>query len=75
MRRGYCTKSKQEWPDSGSTLENIFWNFYEINSSQDFLLYCKNVGVDGNSEESHASIILGDRSPKGALLFLDMLAE
>ena len=22
--RGYCTKTKQEWPDSGSTLENIF---------------------------------------------------
>ena len=21
LRRGYCTKSKQEWPDSGSTLE------------------------------------------------------
>ena len=35
--RGYCTKTKQEWPDSGSTLENIFCNFYEINSSQDFL--------------------------------------
>ena len=26
MRRGYCTKTKQEWPDSGSTLENIFCN-------------------------------------------------
>ena len=34
--RGYCTKTKQEWPDSGSTLENIFCIFYEINSSQDF---------------------------------------
>ena len=34
--RGYCTKTKQEWPDSGSTLENIFCNFYEINSSLDF---------------------------------------
>ena len=22
--RGCCTKTKQEWPDSGSTLENIF---------------------------------------------------
>ena len=32
--RGYCTKTKQEWPGSGSMLENIFCNFYEINSSQ-----------------------------------------
>ena len=24
LRCGYCTKTKQEWPDSGSTLENIF---------------------------------------------------
>ena len=39
--RGYCTKTKQEWPDSRSTLENTFWNFYEINSSQGFFLYCK----------------------------------
>ena len=23
LRRGYCTKTKQEWPDSASTLENI----------------------------------------------------
>ena len=38
LRRGYCTKTKQEWPDSGSTLENIFCNFYEINSSQ--LFFC-----------------------------------
>ena len=38
MRRGYCTKTKQEWPDSGSTLENILCNFYEKNSSQD--LFC-----------------------------------
>ena len=29
-------------------LENIFCNFYEINSSQDLFLYCKNFGVDGN---------------------------
>ena len=40
--RGYCTKTKQEWPDSGSTLENIFCNFYEIigneNSTQTFFL-------------------------------------
>ena len=28
-------KTKQEWPDSGSTLE-FFCKFYEINSSQDF---------------------------------------
>ena len=46
--RGYCTKTKQEWPDSGSTLENIFCNFYEINFSQDFFLYCKHFGVDGS---------------------------
>ena len=30
MQRGYCTTTKQEWPDSGSTLENIFCKFYEI---------------------------------------------
>ena len=47
LRREYCTKTKQDWPDSGSTLENIFCNFYEINSSQDSFLYCKNFGVDG----------------------------
>ena len=47
--RGYCPKTKQEWPDSGSTLENIFCNFYEINSSQDCFLHCKNFGVDGIS--------------------------
>ena len=41
LRRGYCTKTKQEWPDSGSTLENIFCNFYEINSSQDFFCIAK----------------------------------
>ena len=29
-------------------LENIFCKFYEINSSQEFFLYCKNFGVDGN---------------------------
>ena len=45
--RGYCTKTKQEWPDSGSTLETFFGNSYEINASQDFFLYCKNFGVDG----------------------------
>ena len=28
--------------------KNIFCNFYEINSSQDFFLYCKNFGVDGS---------------------------
>ena len=39
--RGYCTKTKQEWPDSGSTLENIFCNSYEINSSQDFFCIAK----------------------------------
>ena len=48
LRRGYCTKkTKQEQPDSGSTLENIFCTFYEINSSQDCFLYCKHFGVDG----------------------------
>ena len=41
MRRGYCAKAKQEWPDSGSTLENLFCNFYEINSSQDFFCIAK----------------------------------
>ena len=41
------TKTKQEWPDSGSTLENIFCNFYEINSSQDFFCIAKHFGVDG----------------------------
>ena len=45
--RGYCTKAKQEWPDSGSTLENIFCNFYEINSSQAFFCVLQNFGVDG----------------------------
>ena len=33
---GYCTKTKQEWPDSGSTLENIFCNFYEIIPRRNF---------------------------------------
>ena len=28
-------------------LEDIFCNFYKINSSQDLFLYCKNFGVDG----------------------------
>ena len=28
--RGYCTKTKQEWPDSGSTLENIFVIFTNL---------------------------------------------
>ena len=28
-------------------LENIFCKFHEINSSQEFFLYCKNFGVDG----------------------------
>ena len=28
-------------------LENIFCKFYEINSSQEFFLYCKHFGVDG----------------------------
>ena len=39
--RGYCTKTKQEWPDSGSTPENIFCNFYESNSSQGFFCIAK----------------------------------
>ena len=26
---------------------SFFCNFYEINSSQDFFLYCENFGVDG----------------------------
>ena len=45
-------ESQQEWPDSGSTLENIFCSFYEINSSQDVFLYCKIFGVDGMSTDS-----------------------
>ena len=32
----------------GGGLENIFCNFYEINSSQAFFLYCKDFGVDGS---------------------------
>ena len=28
--RGYCTKTKQEWPDSGSTLENILVIFTKL---------------------------------------------
>ena len=28
--RGYCTKTKQEWPYSGSTLENIFVKFTKL---------------------------------------------
>ena len=28
--RGYCTKTKQEWPDSGSMLENIFVIFKKL---------------------------------------------
>ena len=30
MRRGYCTKSKQEWPGSGSTLKNVFVIFTKL---------------------------------------------
>ena len=33
----------------GGGLENIFCNFYEMNSSQEFFLYCENVGVDGSA--------------------------
>ena len=35
---------------SGSRVDWIifFGNFYEINSSQEFFLYCENFGVDGN---------------------------
>ena len=33
----------------GGGLENIFCNFYEINSSQEFFWYCKKFGVDGIS--------------------------
>ena len=29
----------------------FFCNFYEINSSQDFFLYCKNLGVDGTLKQ------------------------
>ena len=35
----------------GGGLENIFCNFYEINSSQDVFLYCKHFGVDGTYME------------------------
>ena len=28
--RGYCTKTKQEWPDAGSMLENIFCSFTNL---------------------------------------------
>ena len=45
--RGYCTKTKQEWPDSGSTLENIFVNFTKLIIRRIFL-YCKHFGDDGN---------------------------
>ena len=42
-------KTKQEWPHSGSTLENIFCNVYDFFSLQDFLLYCKTSGADGRA--------------------------
>ena len=44
--REYCTKTKQEWPDSGSTLENIFVIFTKSIPRRIFL-YCKHFGVDG----------------------------
>ena len=56
--RGYCTKTKQEWPDSGSTLEIFFGNFYEIDSSRVFFLYCKHFGVDGNTKQARRQIFL-----------------
>ena len=36
-------------PSSGSRVawKIFFCNFYEINSSQEVFLYCKNFGVDG----------------------------
>ena len=35
----------------GGGLDICFCNFYEINSSQDFFLYCANFGVDGKTPE------------------------
>ena len=54
--RGYCTKTKQEWPDSGSTLENIFCSFCQINSSQEFFCIAKTFGVDGKHNRRRSKI-------------------
>ena len=54
--RGYCTKTKQEWPDSGSTLENSFCNFYEINSSQDFFCIAKHLVLMVNPHRPNPAI-------------------
>ena len=66
--RGYCTKTKHEWPGSGSTLK-LFFYFYEINSSQDLFLYCKNFGVDGKwlLGSWHIPQLFPGHSPKSLL--------
>ena len=44
--RGYCTKTKQEWPDSGSTLEICFVIFTKLILAGCFFVLQK-FGVDG----------------------------
>ena len=39
---GYCTKTKQEWPDSGSTLENIFVIFTKLIPRRKFFFVLQN---------------------------------
>ena len=41
------TRVARFWINAGK----YFCDFHEINSSEDFLLYCKNFGVDGNPQE------------------------
>ena len=41
LRRGYCTKTKQEWPDSGLTLENVFVVFTKLIPRRTFFCIAK----------------------------------
>ena len=45
--RGCCTETKQEWPDSGSTLENFFVLFTKLIPRKLFVCIAKKFGVDG----------------------------
>ena len=45
MRSGYCTKTKQEWPDSGSTLEIFFVVFTKLIPRRIFFFCIANILV------------------------------